>query len=122
MASQPPPLPGQSGRKSLKFAGALNMFLPGAGLIYLGRPVAGLILAAAFLICFIAMLALFLAGYSRYLSIAMSDDLMRGDNLERAGDSFHQPWLVALAIAGGIIYLVSSVLFTIAKRRFRETT
>jgi hypothetical protein len=65
---------------------------------------------------------LFLAGYSRYLSIAMSDDLMRGDNLERAGDSFHQPWLVALAIAGGIIYLVSSVLFTIAKRRFRETT
>ena len=77
-------------------------------------------MAAAFLGCFLALLVLFLLGYSRYLSVAMSDDLMRGDNLERAGDAFHQPWLIALAVAGGIIYLISSILLSIAKRDFTD--
>jgi hypothetical protein len=120
MASQPPPLPAQSPRKSLKLAGALNMFLPGAGLLYLGRRVSGGLLAGAFLGCFLALLALFVVGYGRYLSVAMSDDLMHGDNLERAGDAFHLRWLIALAIAGGILYLISSILLSMAKRQFKE--
>ena len=120
MASQPPPLPRQEPGKNLKLAGALNMFLPGAGLFYLGRRVSGAVLAAAFLGCFLALITLFIVGYSHYLSVAMSDDLMRGDNLERAGDSFHQPCLIALAIAGGVIYLISSILLSMAKRQFKE--
>ncbi len=96
------------------------MFLPGAGLLYLGHWRSGALLAGAFLGCFLALLGVFVVGYSRYLSVAMSDDLMRGDNLERAGDAFHQPWLIALTVAGGVLYLISSILFTMAKRRFRE--
>jgi len=120
MASLPPPLPAPAPRKNLRLAGALNLFLPGAGLVYLGRWRSGTLLAGAFLACFLALITVFVVGYSRYLSVAMSDDLMRGDNLERAGDAFHQPWLIALAVAGGVLYLISSILFTMAKGQFRE--
>jgi hypothetical protein len=120
MASLPPPLPGQPQRKHLRLAGALNMFLPGAGLVYLGHWRSGALLAGAFLACFLALITVFVMGYGRYLSVAMSDDLMRGDNLERAGDAFHQPWLIGLAVAGGALYLISSILFTLARRQFRE--
>ena len=114
MSSQPPPL---LPAKNLRLAGALNMFLPGAGLFYLGRRIAGVVLAVLFLGFFAALLTIFLVGYVRYLSIAMSEHLMEGDNLEQAAQSFHQNWLIGLAIGGGIVYLVSSILFSAAKRR-----
>jgi hypothetical protein len=103
-------------QKSLRLASALNVFLPGAGLIYLGRRVLGALLAAAFLGCFLAVLTIFLVGYSRYLSITMSENLMQGNNLEEAGASFHQNWIVGLALTGGIIYLVSAICFAQARR------
>lgn len=116
MASQPPPLPPQ---QSLRLASALNAFLPGAGLIYLGRRIVGAVLASAFIGCFLAVLMIFLVGYSRYLSIAMSDNLMQGNKLEEAGASFHQNWIAGLALTGGIIYLCSAILFARAKRRMK---
>ena len=118
MATQPPPLPLQ---RSLRLASGLNAFLPGAGLIYLGRRVVGAVLAGAFISCFLAVLTIFLVGYSRYLSIAMSDNLMQGNKLDEAGASFHQDWLIGLALAGGIIYLCSMILFARAKRRANST-
>ena len=114
MSSQPPPLPLQ---KSLRLASALNVFLPGAGLIYLGRRALGAVLAVAFLGCFLAVMTIFLVGYSRYLSIAMSENLMQGNKLEEAGASFHQNWIIGVALTGGIIYLVSAISFAHAKRR-----
>jgi hypothetical protein len=116
MSSQPPPLPPQ---KSLRLASALNVFLPGAGLIYLGRRVLGAVLAGSFLCCFLAVMTIFLVGYSRYLSIAMSENLMQGNKLEEAGASFHQNWIAGLALTGGLIYLCSAILFAHAKRRAR---
>ena len=118
MSSQPPPLPLQ---KSLRLASALNVFLPGAGLMYLGRRVLGAVLAGAFLCCFLAVMTIFLVGYSRYLSIAMGENLMQGNQLEEAGASFHQNWIVGLALTGGIIYLCSAILFAHAKRRANST-
>lgn len=123
MASSPPPLPGVETSvqgKHLKFAAALNWFLPGAGLFYLGRKVTGAVLAGTFLLSFLSVLVVFLVGYARYLSLAMSDDLLQGDKLEQAGTAFHQPWLIALAIVGGVIYLVSSILFAQAKRQVQQ--
>ena len=114
MSAPPPPLPSA---KNLRLAAALNMFLPGAGLFYLGRRLAGAVLAVLFLGSFTALLTTFLVGYARYLSLAMSDNLMQGDNLEQAAQSFHQDWLIGLAIAGGVIYLVSSILFSVEKRK-----
>ena len=116
MATQPPPLPSQ---KSLRLATALNVFLPGAGLFYLGQRVVGTVLAGAFLACFLALFGLFLAGYARYLSIAMSENLLEGNKLEEAGAAFHLNWLLGLAAAGMVLYLCSTVLFTLAKRRIK---
>jgi len=113
MSSQPPPLPRQ---KNLRLASALNVFLPGAGLIYLGRRVLGVVLAGGFLCCFLAVMTIFLIGYSHYLSL-MSENLMQGNKLEEAGASFHQNWIIGVALTGGIIYLVSAILFAQAKRR-----
>lgn len=118
MAAQPPP-PLPAG-KNLRLAGALNVFLPGAGLFYLGRRILGATLAGAFLACFLSMMTVFLVGYGRYLSIAMSENLLEGNKLEEAGAAFHQKWLIGLALAGGAIYACSTILFTLVKRRSSE--
>jgi hypothetical protein len=114
MIGQPPPLPKQ---KLLRAATLLNVCLPGAGLVLLGRRRAGFLLAGTFLGCFLAAMILFLVGYGRYLSIAMSDDLLRGNKLEEVGTVFPQGWLIGLAAAGGIIYVCSAILFARAKRQ-----
>jgi hypothetical protein len=116
MVAQPPALPA---RKNLRLAGALNAFLPGAGLFYLGRRIIGATLAAAFLACFLSMMTIFLVGYARYLSIAMSENLLEGNKLEEAGAAFHQKWLIGLALAGGGIYVCSTVFFGLTKRQLK---
>jgi hypothetical protein len=111
----PPPLP-KPAEKGHRFAAWVNLVLPGAGLFMIGRRKQGLILAALFLACFFAALGLFLVSYARYLNMALSDDLMKGDNLERIGQVFPRTWLVGLAGAGGIIHLVSMGMLRAAKR------
>lgn len=113
MAVAPPPLPAE---KSLRWISALNVFLPGAGLLLLGRWRTGLILAAAFLLCFISLLAIFLAGYARYLQIALGDDILKDGRLEQVSQIFPQGWMIGLAAAGLVIHGVSSVLFAKVKR------
>ena len=113
MSHSPPELPVE---KKLRLASALNVFLPGAGLFYLGRRASGGILAALFLGCFLAVVIIFLVGYVSYLSVALDPNLLQGNKLEEAGAAFHQGWLTGLALAGAIIYLCSTILFSIAKR------
>ena len=60
--ASPPPLPSP---KNLRMATALNVFLPGAGLLYLGERRAGSVLAGLFLACFLAVMGIFLVGYIR---------------------------------------------------------
>src|SRR5262245_58569520 len=117
MSNVPPPLPGA---KNLRWGMALNAFLPGAGLFYLGQRTLGFGLAAAFLTSFVAVLTLFLVGYSQYLQVALGDNLLEGDKLEQIGAGFHSNWLLGLGAFGGVIYLVSFVLFHRAKRRFEQ--
>ena len=98
----------------------LNVLLPGAGLFYIGQRVLGLVLAGTFLGCFLAMLSLFLVGYSRYLSLAMSDNLLEGTKLEEAGAALHPAWLLGLTAAGLVLYACSTALFARAKRRLNS--
>lgn len=112
---QPPPLPGQ---KNLRLASALNLFLPGAGLFYLGWRWAGALMAAGFLGCFGVALTLFLTGYVRYLSIALGGELLESGKLEEAAAGLHQGWLASLAVAGGVLYLCSGFMFVAAKRQY----
>jgi hypothetical protein len=114
MASEPPPL---LATKNLRVATFLNVMLPGAGLFYLGKRTVGILLAGAFLATFLAVLVIFLAGYFRYLSIALGENLLEGNKLEEAGAAFHPSWLLALAGVGLVIYLTSSVLFHFAKQQ-----
>jgi hypothetical protein len=59
---------------------------------------------------------LFLVGYVQYLQLALSDDLLKGDKLERIGNVFPRGWLVGLAAAGVFIYAISAGLMLRAKR------
>jgi len=113
MAVTPPPLPAQ---KSLRWISALNVFLPGSGLIFLGRWRTGLILAAAFLLCFSSLLVIFLIGYARYLQIALGDDILKDGQLEQVATIFPRAWMVGLAVAGLVIHGISSILFAKVKR------
>lgn len=113
VAATPPPLPPG---KNLKRAAALNLFLPGAGLIYLGRYRAGGVLAGAFLACFGTLMVMFLIGYARYLQLALSDDLLKDGRLEQLGEVFPRAWFAGLAATGLVIYIISSVLMVRMKR------
>src|SRR5438093_11725061 len=101
MPPQPPPLPS---KKNLQLATALNAFLPGAGLFYLGQRVVGLVLAVAFLFCFVALVGVFLVSYAHYLALATDGNPLEGNKLEEAGAAFHGNWLVGLAVAGVGLY------------------
>ncbi|HUK82557.1 MAG TPA: hypothetical protein VLZ12_08010 [Verrucomicrobiae bacterium] len=102
--------------KSRHLAVTLNLLLPGAGLFYLGRRLIGSVLAIAFLGCFVAALTIFLRGYSEYLSVAVSVDLMQSQQLEHLADAFHVPWLVGLLAAGIVIHIASFVGLAFARR------
>jgi hypothetical protein len=117
MSHTPPPLPGS---KNLRAASILNTCLPGAGLFYLGQRTVGAVLAGAFLASFLATLTVFLVGYTRYLSIALGENLLEGHNLEEAGAAFHQAWLLGLGGVGLVLYLISTILFQVAKRRVED--
>ncbi|NQU11710.1 hypothetical protein HQ590_13025 [bacterium] len=112
MSAPPAPPP-----KSLRFALTLNLFLPGAGQLYLGQTILGTLLAAGFLGCFAVMLGLFLRGYKHYLDLSTGGQVLEGDNLEQLAQSFHVPWLVGLLIVAIGIYLTSVVSLGFARHR-----
>lgn len=115
MATPPPlPVPRQS---SLAVARTLNLTLPGLGLFYLGQRGLGLALAIPYLGCFGAEIVLFLISYARYLQLALEDDILKGDKIERIGGAFPLPWLAGLAFAGLGIYVLSMICFAAAKRK-----
>jgi len=90
--------------------------VPGAGLVLLGRVRAGLLLAGSFLLCFGAALGWFLISYIRYLNLAFSDELLKGDTLERIGDTFPRVGLLVLAGLGIVLHLVSMAMFQAATK------
>src|SRR6266550_2855894 len=109
----PPTLPKP---KNLRWAATLNLFLPGAGLFYLGRRKMGAVLALIFLACLVAALAIFLTGYIHYLQVAMSGDLMKNGELEQLQDVFHQGWLLGLLCGGFAVYVASMVALAAARK------
>src|SRR5207249_2733973 len=97
--------------KSWRWAATLNLFLPGAGLFYLGRRKMGMTLAVVFLISLVAALGIFLTDYFRYLNIVLGGDLLQEGKLEQIDHLFHKRWLVALLFCGVALHLVSLVAF-----------
>jgi len=110
---QPPALPR---KKNLRWAATLNLFLPGAGLFYLGRRKTGAVLALIFLACLVAALGIFLTGYIQYLRVAMSGDLMKNGELEQLQNVFHQRWLVGLGCGGMAVYVASMIALAAARK------
>jgi TM2 domain-containing membrane protein YozV len=93
--------------KSLRFAVTLNFVLPGAGQFYLGQRVFGGVLALAFLICFAAMMAIFLRGYVEYMRATTSGDIFQSDVLEQLGNVFHVRWLLGLLVGSIVVFIIS---------------
>ncbi|MHB8524444.1 MAG: hypothetical protein ACYDH9_27310 [Limisphaerales bacterium] len=103
MASEtPPPLPRT---RNLRAAIMLNLFLPGAGQLFLGQRLLGGVLMALFLVCFAGVLVIFLVDYTRYLRLAMDGNILQGNRLEEIGRAFHLRWLWGLLAVGLAVYL-----------------
>jgi hypothetical protein len=105
---EPPVWPVTRGR-SRRVAMVLNLFLPGAGQIYLGQSVIGGILAVGFMACFVAMMAIFVRGYAGYLQMCVGGDILQAGNLETLSQLFHPGRLGALSVAAIGIYLASAI-------------
>ena len=101
------PLSTQPKPKSLRFAVTLNFVLPGAGQFYLGQRVFGGVLALAFLICFAAMMAIFLRGYVEYMRLATGGDIFESDALEQLGNVFHVRWLIGLLVGSIVVFVIA---------------
>ncbi|HTS18266.1 MAG TPA: hypothetical protein VMP11_11880 [Verrucomicrobiae bacterium] len=99
-----------SGRsRSLRFAMTLNLLLPGAGQFYLGQRISGLLYASGFSACFITMVVLFVRAYAHYLQLATTSDILETGTLETLSRSFPAGTLLALSVAGTLIYVVSAI-------------
>jgi len=109
-------LPQLPERKNWRRAATLNLFLPGAGLFYLGRRKLGATLALLFLICLAAALSIFLVGYAHYLTVVLGSDLMQEGQLEQLKDVFQTGWLVGLLCAGVALHIVSMLALSLARR------
>jgi hypothetical protein len=117
MSMNTPPLPRT---KNMRWAAALNLFLPGAGLFYLGRRKTGAALGIAFLFCLAAALGTFLTGYVHYLNVVLGGDLMQEGQIEQLKDVFHKSWLVGLGIAGVSLEIISMIELARARSSQRE--
>ena len=85
----------------------MNFILPGAGQFYLGQRVFGGVLASAFLICFVAMMTIFLRSYAEYMRIATSGDIFESNTLEQLGNVFHVRWLLGLLAASIVVFIIA---------------
>ncbi len=109
-----PPQP-QSGKS--RSALGLNLLFPGAGLIVTGYRQSGYAFAIAFGLCFVAILALFVVGYARYILVATSPDILKGNELEKIGEAFRPAWFLGLLLSGLIIYVASTITLLCTRRR-----
>lgn len=95
--------------KSRRAGVLLNLFLPGMGQFYLGRPVWGCVYAMAFLGCFVGTAVLFLSGYNQYMGASAGGDILDPGNLEKLSESFHLGWLCGLQLLAVAIYAASTI-------------
>lgn len=111
----PPPLPGTG--RNLTLGRTLNLLLPGAGLIYLGRRWSGGLLAAAFLACCGAAAWWLLQGMARYYAIATSDAVLQEGAVEQLQEALPAGRLVSLALLAVVLQGLALWWFEVAARR-----
>ena len=103
--------------KSQRMASTLNLFLPGAGQIYLGEPAMGSLFALSFLACFTAAVILFVRAYWEYMQTVSGSDILEAGNLEKLSNVFPGPTLVVLTIVAVVIYIASAIHLSRLRRR-----
>jgi TM2 domain-containing membrane protein YozV len=110
------PAPPARRPKTMRFAMALNLFLPGAGQFYLGQRTAGGAYAIAFIACLVTMLVLFARAYSAYLRLSTNGDIMDAGNLEQLAQVFHAGALGWISFIGTAIYVASTIHLVVSRR------
>jgi TM2 domain-containing membrane protein YozV len=103
MPSATPPASAQS--KNLRAAVMLNLFLPGAGQLYLGQRVRGYVLMGLFAASFAGVLGVFLVDYAKYLKLVLGGDIFQGNHLEQVSHVFQVGWLLGLLGVGLAVYV-----------------
>ncbi len=103
---QPPPAKPE---RSRRFAVTLNLILPGAGQIYLGRWKLGAGFLLLFAACFISLVVIFLVGAARYFDLTTNGNILEGDKLEQLSTVYHPRWLIGLSLAGAGIWAASLI-------------
>jgi hypothetical protein len=111
-----PLLPAAPRPRSRRTAGVLNLFLPGAGQIYVGQPVMGSVFALSFLACFLAAVVIFVRGYAKYLQLSTSGDILDAGALEQLTNLFPMGVLVGLLVAAAVIYIASAIHLSHGRR------
>jgi len=101
--------------RTLRLAIALNLLLPGAGQIYLRRPLLGAAYAIPFLAILTAILTTFLRAYHTYLTLATNSDLLDPANLDTLAHAFPIATLTTLATIGTALFLASTLHLIIAR-------
>lgn len=107
--------------RTLRAAMTLNLFVPGAGQIYLGQRISGSLYASGFCVCLVAMLVLFVRAYSQYMQLATNGDILESGNLEAIGQAFHVGPLATLSAIGTLIYIVSAIHLVVTRSRQRPS-
>ena len=114
--NQAPPLPVPR-RRTIRFAMALNLLLPGAGQFYLGQPIIGSVYAIGFVACFSIILLKFFRAYFDYLQLSTNGDVLEPGKLEQLSHAFPAGTFAALTIVSVVIYLASSIHLALSHRR-----
>lgn len=102
--------------KSLRFAIALSLMLPGAGQLYTGQTALGIAYATGFITSFITMLTVFLRAYARYLELSTSGDILAANNLEQLTQLFPYKLLIGLAVLSLAIYLAAPLSLRLPRK------
>ncbi|MCG3150688.1 MAG: hypothetical protein PCFJNLEI_04179 [Verrucomicrobiae bacterium] len=108
------PTPPVARPRTRSAAVAMNLFLPGAGQFYLGQPGWGCFYALSFLVCFAAMIVIFIRGY---LALDLNGDIFATGTLEKLMETFQAGTLIALQIVALVIYLASTAHLFLSRPR-----
>jgi TM2 domain-containing membrane protein YozV len=96
-------------QRSRRIAGMLNLFVPGAGQIYLGQRFVGSLFVLVFLGCFCTAIVIFVRAFTSYLQIATSGEVFEAGNLERLSTAFPVGALIGLSVVAMVIYIASAI-------------
>ena len=80
----------------------------------------GSVFALGFSACFVTMMVIFFRGFTDYVRISTSGDILESGNLERLTAMFPKGMFIGLLVAAVVIYLASAIHLSRSSARTKE--